>query len=91
MTDDIGRWRMVRYRRGHSGRSRVATAPFRLSAARIAMLAALCLLFTADTAQAYIGPGAGIAIGTTLIASLLSFFSVLMALVLWPIRCAARR
>ncbi len=59
-------------------------------AGRIVLLAAAGLLVTADSAQAYIGPGAGIAIGTTLIASFLSFFSVLMALVLWPIRCAAR-
>ena len=49
-------------------------------------LAAICVLTCYDRAQAYIGPGAGFAVGTTLVASFLAFFSVLGAFFLWPVR-----
>lgn len=65
-------------------------APYRLPGARVIVLAAVFLLLAAGSAQAYIGPGAGIAIGTTLVASIVSFFSVLTAMLLWPIGCVGR-
>ena len=57
---------------------------------RLALLAAVVVAAAPDTAQAYIGPGAGIAIGTTLFAFFAAFFSGLVAFFLWPIRGLTR-
>ena len=48
------------------------------------------LLLSPEPAQAYIGPGAGIAIGTTVVALFLAVLSALAALVLWPFRWVVR-
>ena len=44
------------------------------------------MLTVQDHAHAYIGPGAGFAVGTTLFAFFMAFFSGLAAIFLWPIR-----
>lgn len=54
----------------------------------VALTAALLLL--PAPALAYIGPGAGFAIGTTLVTLFLAVFSALAALLLWPFRWAIR-
>jgi len=43
-----------------------------------------------EPALAYIGPGAGFAVGTTLVTLFFAFFSALGALFLWPFRWAIR-
>jgi predicted AlkP superfamily phosphohydrolase/phosphomutase len=50
------------------------------------ILAVVFLLALENRAQAYIGPGAGFAVGTTLFAFFAAFFSGLAAIVFWPIR-----
>ena len=55
----------------------------------IAAVAGVTLLMP-EPALAYIGPGAGFAIGTTLATLFLAFFSALGALFLWPFRWAVR-
>ncbi len=52
--------------------------------------AGACFLASATEAQAYIGPGAGFAVGTTLVAFFAAFLSGLAALFLWPLRWAIR-
>jgi predicted AlkP superfamily phosphohydrolase/phosphomutase len=47
-------------------------------------------LLVASPAEAYVGPGAGIALGTTLFAFFAAFFSGVAALLLWPIRWSIR-
>jgi predicted AlkP superfamily phosphohydrolase/phosphomutase len=42
------------------------------------------------TAHAYVGPGAGIALGTTVLALLVSIFAVIVGLLLWPVRFVIR-
>ncbi len=54
------------------------------------VLAVLCVLLTPESAQAYIGPGAGFAVGTTVLAFFTAFLSGMAALLLWPIRWAVR-
>ncbi len=58
--------------------------------ARLALPAAVVILAWPDTAHAYIGPGAGFAVGTSLLAVFLAFFSGLVAIVLWPFRWTIR-
>ncbi len=48
------------------------------------------LLLTPAPAQAYIGPGAGFAVGTTLFAFFAAFLSGLVAIVWWPFRWMIR-
>lgn len=48
------------------------------------------LLAWPDTAHAYIGPGAGFAVGTTLFAFFAAFLSGLIAILFWPIRWTIR-
>jgi predicted AlkP superfamily phosphohydrolase/phosphomutase len=43
-----------------------------------------------EPASAYIGPGAGFAVGTTVLAFLAATFSTMAALLLWPLRTALR-
>ncbi len=51
---------------------------------------AVIVLCAVPPAQAYIGPGAGFAVGTTLATLFLAFFSALGALLLWPLRSFIR-
>ncbi len=53
-------------------------------------LALVGVLASASPAQAYIGPGAGFAVGTTVIAFFIALISGLTAFVLWPIRWVIR-
>ncbi len=55
-------------------------------------LAALCVFLglMPQTAAAYIGPGAGFAVGTTLVTLFVAFFSTLAALLVWPFRWLVR-
>ncbi len=53
---------------------------------RTIILSSICALMLHDHAHAYIGPGAGFAVGTTLFAFFVAFFSGLAAIFLWPIR-----
>lgn len=50
----------------------------------------VCVLLLCADAQAYIGPGAGFAVGTTLAAFFAALLSGLAAIFLWPIRWAFR-
>ena len=61
---------------GHSRRSGLA----------ILVLTALFVGALDDRAEAYIGPGAGFAVGTTLVAFFAAFLSGLAAIGLWPFR-----
>lgn len=54
------------------------------------LLAAVALLVITEQAQAYIGPGAGFAFGTSLLAMFLAVISAVLALLSWPIRYAIR-
>ena len=58
----------------------------RRQVARTVVLVGVVLLLCGEEAQAYVGPGAGFAIGTTLFAFFVAFFSGLAAIFLWPIR-----
>lgn len=53
------------------------------------VLAALWL--APGAAHAYVGPGAGIAVATTVLAFVISVLAVLVGLLLWPIRFVLRR
>ncbi|MCH7721041.1 MAG: alkaline phosphatase family protein, partial [Planctomycetes bacterium] len=57
---------------------------------RITLLAALYVCACPDAALGYIGPGAGFAVGTTLFAFFVAFFSGLAAVLLWPFRWLVR-
>ncbi len=57
---------------------------------RILALAGACFLLAAGPAQAYIGPGAGFAVGTTLFAFFAAVLSGLAAIFLWPLRWTIR-
>jgi len=56
----------------------------------VILLVTLCVLGAPDSAQAYIGPGAGFAVGTTVVAFFVALVSGLTAFFLWPIRWAFR-
>src|SRR5438445_1646928 len=59
--------------------------------AKLLLLAAILLMFLApNTAQAYIGPGAGFALAGSFFAVLTAFGSAALMLITWPIRLAAR-
>jgi predicted AlkP superfamily phosphohydrolase/phosphomutase len=53
-------------------------------------LAVAIVIGVAAPAHAYIGPGAGFAIGTTLVTFFAAFFSAFMALLSWPFRLTIR-
>lgn len=53
-------------------------------------LAIVALLLCNSSALAYVGPGAGFAVGTTLFAFFVAFFSGLVAIFSWPVRYAFR-
>jgi predicted AlkP superfamily phosphohydrolase/phosphomutase len=53
---------------------------------RVVVLAVVVALLLQDQAQAYIGPGAGFAVGTTLVAFFAAMLSGLAAIFLWPVR-----
>jgi predicted AlkP superfamily phosphohydrolase/phosphomutase len=55
----------------------------------LALMAATILL-APTPAEAYIGPGAGFAVGTTMVAFFTAFFSGLLAIFLWPLRWLIR-
>ena len=55
-------------------------------ARRAVILWAVFVLALTDHAQAYIGPGAGFAVGTTLVAFFAAFLSGIAAIFLWPVR-----
>ncbi len=57
---------------------------------RIVVLATVCVMALQDYAHAYVGPGAGFAVGTTLFAFFVAMFSGLAAIFLWPVRWLAR-
>ena len=59
--------------------------------AKLLLLAAILLMFLApNTAQAYIGPGAGFALAGSFFAVFTAFCSALLMLVTWPIRLLGR-
>jgi len=57
---------------------------------RTVLLAFCCLTLLERSADAYIGPGAGIAVGSTVFAFFLAFLSGLAAIFLWPFRWLLR-
>ena len=57
---------------------------------RIVVLAAIALLMLPGHAEAYIGPGAGFAVGSTVIAVFLALLSGAAAIFLWPFRWVIR-
>lgn len=61
--------------------------PRHLAPRALAIAAALALV---GPAEAYIGPGAGFAIGSALLTFFIALLSTLAAIVLWPIRWALR-
>jgi predicted AlkP superfamily phosphohydrolase/phosphomutase len=56
----------------------------------VAALVAGIVFLVPATAEAYVGPGAGIAVATTAFALLVSFLAIVLGLVLWPIRMVWR-
>lgn len=63
------------------------------SARRVNLIIGLalgCVFVSASPVQAYIGPGAGFAVGTTVAAFFVALISGLTAFVLWPIRWVLR-
>ena len=62
-----------------------ATTPLRL-----ALLAAVLVVLTAAPAQAYIGPGAGFALGGSLLFALAGILTALVGIVTWPFRLMIR-
>ena len=71
------------------GRGKRSTRPG-ATAGRLVALAALYLLLIQEPAHAYIGPGAGFAVGTSVAALFVAFFSSLAAVFLWPVRWLLR-
>jgi len=61
-----------------------------LGASHVIVVAALCVLLAQDQAQAYIGPGAGFAVGSTVVAFFLALLSGFTAIFLWPVRWLVR-
>ncbi len=51
----------------------------------------LGVLTTSTPAQAYVGPGAGIAVATTALALVVSIFAVIIGVLLWPLRFVIRQ
>jgi predicted AlkP superfamily phosphohydrolase/phosphomutase len=62
----------------------------RQRAVRVFIFAAIGVLTLQEHAHAYIGPGAGFAVATTLVAFFVAMFSGLAAIFLWPIRWLLR-
>jgi predicted AlkP superfamily phosphohydrolase/phosphomutase len=65
-------------------------APVRLVRWMLPAALAIVLFDSVEPAHAYVGPGAGIAIGTTLFTVFIAFFSAMAALISWPFRWAIR-
>ena len=57
----------------------------------LAAIALIAVCAVPAAAHAYVGPGAGIAVATTVLAFVVSFVAVLLGLLLWPIRFVIRR
>jgi predicted AlkP superfamily phosphohydrolase/phosphomutase len=57
-----------------------------MNAARLFLLAVLCLACDAARADAYIGPGAGFAVGGSFLAVFAAVFSALAMFLAWPVR-----
>jgi len=57
---------------------------------RAVVPAVVCVLLLARPAEAYIGPGAGIAVGSTVLAFFMALLSGVAAIFLWPFRWAVR-
>ena len=57
---------------------------------RIVVTGAFALLLLPSPAQAYIGPGAGFAVGTTALALFVALLSGMVAIFLWPVRWLMR-
>lgn len=57
---------------------------------RVLWLTAVVLVLTARPVEAYIGPGAGFAVGSTVVAFFIAFLSGLAAFFLWPMRWLMR-
>ena len=55
-----------------------------------ALPAAACLILTASPAMAYIGPGAGFALGGSILVGLAGFLVAIAAVLLWPARALLR-
>lgn len=58
--------------------------------ARLCLLAAVLLVLTPGHANAYIGPGAGFALGTSFLAVFAAFFSAFVLIISWPARLIYR-
>lgn len=58
--------------------------------APLCLLAGLLFVLTPNRAEAYIGPGAGFAVGTSLLAVFAAFFSAFVLIISWPVRFAWR-
>jgi len=71
------------------GRLRVHGGPWTVATAT-ATAAAASVLVEASPAAAYIGPGAGFALGGSFIFALVGFLLALLALLLWPVRVLIR-
>ncbi len=56
----------------------------------LALIAGGAVLVSPEAAHAYIGPGAGFAVGTTLFAFFAAFLSGFIAIFLWPVRWLIR-
>ena len=54
------------------------------------LLAVGAFLLTADPVLAYVGPGAGFAVGTTVVVFFVAFISAFFSLIFWPFRWAIR-
>ena len=72
------------------GRAHVARSAGPFSRTLVVSVVVLTLLAFQSTAHAYIGPGAGFAVGTTLLAFFAAFLSGLAAIFLWPLRWGIR-
>ena len=74
---------------GHTGCS---PAPRAVGSNRIALcvLAVAACLSWAAPAEAYIGPGAGFAVASSLFTILITMLGAMLTLLIWPIRWATR-
>ena len=69
---------------------KLAIRPRVVGRARLLLAIGVVVLTLATDAHAYVGPGAGFAVGTTLFAFFVAFFSGLAAIFLWPFRWMVR-
>jgi membrane protein implicated in regulation of membrane protease activity len=52
----------------------------------VAYAAALFILFLAESASAYVGPGAGLSLLGSLVGVVIAIFAILAGIMAWPIR-----